>query len=135
MPWPTYTERFVYAKGPVAMYSYIVPWGMRAVVKHVSMVNPFSEAGVLMQARVGGLAIESRYFLASETSRQLSGTWVAYGGEAVEAYIGSPTCEVAMAGFLFDDPTGRSAPPPPAQSADETHDPAAAARVPAGGSE
>lgn len=126
MPWPTYTERFVYAKGPVGMYSYLVPIGMRAVVKHISMVNPFSEALPLMQVRVGGLVVESRYFQAAETSRQLAGTWVAYGGEAVEAYIGSPTCEVSVAGYLFADPAAPAAPPPPAQVLDEEHDPAAA---------
>ena len=105
-----YSERLLFANTPAAWTSWTVPAGMRAVIKSVVLTN---NSGIL--AQIGVFAVGAPLYLAvlQAASAHASPTMTLplYAGESIDAYTQDQFTSVWVGGFLFEDTSGRAAPP------------------------
>ena len=108
--WPVYSERFVKlaAQGSVA---YTVPAGHRAVVTCITAAN-WSGTTRGGQVLAGGATVWRVSMPGTLLSLVEEMRVVVYAGEQVVAANDGADLYVTVSGYLFQDVTGRSAPPP-----------------------
>jgi hypothetical protein len=103
-----YTETFIRTSDHTGWATYQVPPGRRAVIKHVTLVNP-NEAAVIGTVLVGGLP-GAQFICPARTTQVVTTTQVAYQGENVSAIMNLTGCGLTVAGYLFLDSTGADGP-------------------------
>lgn len=106
MSWPVYSTRFIRAAAPGVMNTYVVPLGYRAVVKRVECVSGSPTGGDLI-VYVAGYAVVAHTFPAGLKPYFQDAFAVAYAGESIATYHYVAEIFVQVAGYLFQDPTGR----------------------------
>jgi hypothetical protein len=108
--WPIYSERFLHHQAQ-GFWEYTVPSGKRAVITNVDGVNASLTAGRL-GVYIGDLAVFLRSLPASGGDVHFATRAVAYQRELIRIYIEVGGIHTTVSGFLFDDPSGRTGPPP-----------------------
>lgn len=112
-----YSERFVMAYTPGVWTDYVVPAGMRAVLRNILFSNT-SGAATFCMVLVGN-AVCWRSNQESNTSGTHDVRVVAYAGEIIGAYVAVDGARVTLNGFLFNDSSraelqdGQRGPDPP----------------------
>lgn len=110
MPWPVYSERFLYTAQENVWVGYTVPLGMRAVVKSVQAANLTStqrEILVYLQDR----PVVEHLLQARSSFQSPPLALVAYGGELLKCVSDSTGMAIWVCGYLLDDTSGRTGPP------------------------
>lgn len=101
-----YSERFLHGRGPNVAGQFVVPAGMRAVVRHLAIVA-WTVVGQDAVLRVG--AVPVMYWASTKANERASWDvrFVAYAGEYIEFSSTSADLSFSVDGFLFADSTGR----------------------------
>lgn len=103
MPWPIYSETFVYCVGAGVEVSYQVPDGYRAVVKSICARSYGAGAG--LNVKVHGRIVCVFNFPAANTTQNLELMVVAYQRQTISAFTSSADVGVHVSGYLFKDET------------------------------
>jgi hypothetical protein len=107
--WPIYSERFM-SVGTEGWHYFYVPTGMRAVIKSVDVANRELGTGGV-QLYVGGPLAVWLDVQASTRSVHQELQLPVYGGESIDVYMGGSGFSAHVAGYLFNDASGRMGPP------------------------
>lgn len=99
-----YSEQFLGATGAAVETAYWVPPGKRAVIRSVVATCNEPE-GAYFWVYLAGMPIYARSFQAQREGVSVDMRQVAYGGQSIKAYTSTASVFVAVAGYLFDDPT------------------------------
>jgi hypothetical protein len=109
MSWPAYSERFLHHSGN-GWWIYWVPEKRRAIITHISVANA-STAVVGVTAYIGPIAYYYLGSLAAYSAVQVPLRQVAYQREDIAIFIAGGA-HVTVSGYLLEDNTGRTGPPP-----------------------
>lgn len=117
MPWPVYSERFLYSLATVGTKVYRVPDEMRAIVTQLTIVKG-TGGDVIVAVAAHGINVYFHHFLAEEVNLQVPMKVVVYQGESISLYLSSTTggLHASVHGQLLADNTGRDGPPATASS-------------------
>jgi len=103
-----YSERFLHGRSTNGQQVYTVPAGHRAVVKCIT-VQTFTVTGAYGLVRCAGQPLLYLVARTVDENRTVTGQWVAYEGELIEALTGAGDVAWHVAGYLLADPAGRAA--------------------------
>jgi len=107
MGWPVYTERLLSTATHGVWVVVTIPVGKRAVVRNIDAVDGAGGSGI--QVVVGGRYVSLHVFQAAG-EYHFETRAVAYGGETIEAALGSADQQLLVTGYVFDDSTSATGP-------------------------
>jgi len=105
-----YSETFIRAYGPQGWWTYVVPAGMRAVVRNITVVDGIGVSGHT-QVEVEDIIIALAIFPANLRYYSIDCRVVAYQGQDIRCFLAVQGIHVQVSGFLFRDATGATAAP------------------------
>lgn len=113
MSWPAYSERFLHHQA-AGWWSYEVPAEKRAIVTAVNACNMAGTAGQF-RLQIGPITMAYVQALAAYASINVATRQVAYQGELITIFLDAGM-NTTISGYLLEDTTGRTGPPPSAAS-------------------
>lgn len=109
MPWPVYTETFLRGSAVGAWAVYVVPTGHRAVIRSISGVN-WGPEGMYINVQIADVPVALLDFPAAVRTARMDLMAVAYAGQTLQMYTNHVDTYGTITGYLFADPSGRTAP-------------------------
>lgn len=104
MPWPVYSERFLWVTEGNTLFTYQVPLGQRAIVTHVIAANLVAEPN-RMAVTLQNLPIWLHDYPAQVGVDYIETRIPVYGGEQLAAATSAEPCSLIVAGYQFNDPS------------------------------
>lgn len=101
-----YSERFFSRRGANPSANFVVPPGMRAVVRHFSFI-PWTVSGQDVVLRCAFVPLVYKMADAPNVTSHWDLRFTVYAGEHIECSATGADCSFACDGFLFPDPTGK----------------------------
>lgn len=115
MPWPVYSERLLASSVQNTWVAFMVPVGMRAIVKSVVVANGLAQEATV-HVTVGNYYALLRTFPAAVSTYAIDMHAVAYGGEAIQLVNIGSSASTRVDGYLLTDTQAREGPPESATS-------------------
>lgn len=116
MPWPVYTETFLYCTGNGVSSTWVVPQGKRAVITNLICCSP--SAGGAGNFKVHGRLVCFFSIQAANSTVNTPMKVVAYGGESIALFTAGSDMHVQVSGYLFENAGGGTRPLPTAVELD-----------------
>jgi hypothetical protein len=107
--WPVYSERFIHHQAQ-GNWTFVVPEGMRAVVKSIDCLTQVAE-GAYVNLAVGPIFATLIHCQDPNDVHHETMNVVAYQGEEIICGISATTTHTSVCGYLFADPSGATGPP------------------------
>jgi hypothetical protein len=109
MPWPVYSERLLASADQNVWVNWMVPAGMRCIVKSVVVVNGLANPATV-HVVVGGVYALLVSFPAAIETYSYDMAAVAYAGEFLQLVNVGTSANTRLDGYLLNDPSGREGP-------------------------
>jgi len=110
VPFGVYSERFCISGDQDVWTDYFVPAGMRAIVRSIVALSGAAAAGAV-GVQCGPSSVFWHVFQVSNVTEVVDMRQVAYAEERISVVVTAGAAQATVAGYLFEDSSGRTAAP------------------------